>query len=67
MTDTAAEHEYIYQHYVQPPHFTGEDGQANYPVIGAWVVGGRAVGFGVRESDGAITDGYCRFVPTVIR
>ena len=67
MTETAAEHEYIYQQYVQPPNFTGDAGEPNYPIIGAWVVGGRAVGFGVRESDGAITDGYCRFVPTVLR
>lgn len=28
--------------------------------------GGRSVGFGVRASDGAMTDGYCRFVPTVL-
>lgn len=67
MSATATESEYIYQSYMQPPCYTGDAGEPNYPVIGAWVVGGMSVGFGVRESDGAITDGYCRFVPTVLK
>ncbi|MDY3049687.1 MAG: glutathionylspermidine synthase family protein [Rothia sp. (in: high G+C Gram-positive bacteria)] len=67
MTATAREDEYIYQQYVHPPSFSGQDQSVHYPVLGAWVVGGKAMAFGVRESDGAITDGYCRFVSTVLR
>lgn len=33
------------------------------PVLGSWVVGGRAAGLGLRESDGPITDDGSRFVP----
>lgn len=66
MTSTASDSEYIYQAYTQPPALPGPDGKPNYPVIGAWVVGGASVALGIRESDGAITDGYCRFVPTVL-
>lgn len=38
----------------------------NRPVLGAWVVDGESVGVGIRESDGYITDYFCRFVPNVI-
>ena len=34
-----------------------------YPVIGSWVVGGRAVGIGIREDDTPITRDTSRFVP----
>jgi glutathionylspermidine synthase len=38
----------------------------NRPVLGCWVVDGESVGVGIRESDGYITDYYCRFVPSII-
>jgi hypothetical protein len=36
------------------------------PGTRAWVVDGESVGVGIRESDGYITDYFCRFVPNVI-
>lgn len=50
-----------YQQWAELPVYDG-----NYAVLGTWVVGGRAAGLGVRESDGPITDGRARFVPHVI-
>ncbi len=38
----------------------------NRPVLGCWVVDGESVGVGIRESDGYITDYFCRFVPNII-
>ncbi|MCU1632460.1 MAG: glutathionylspermidine synthase [Micrococcaceae bacterium] len=38
----------------------------NRPVLGSWVVDGESVGVGIRESDGYVTDYFCRFVPNVI-
>jgi glutathionylspermidine synthase len=37
-----------------------------YPVLGSWIVGGKAAGLGIRE-DGLITGNRARFVPHVIR
>lgn len=37
--------------------------QGNYAVIGAWVVGDRAAGIGLREDDTPITTDAARFVP----
>lgn len=37
-----------------------------YPVLGSWIVGGRAAGLGIRE-DGLITGNAARFVPHIIR
>ncbi|OYZ26204.1 MAG: glutathionylspermidine synthase, partial [Novosphingobium sp. 16-62-11] len=37
-----------------------------YPVLGSWIVGGKAAGLGIRE-DGLITANGARFVPHVIR
>ncbi|HEX9226379.1 MAG TPA: glutathionylspermidine synthase family protein [Arthrobacter sp.] len=42
------------------------DFDGNRPVLGAWVVDGESVGVGIRESDGPITDYFCRFVPNTI-
>lgn len=42
------------------------DFDGNRPVLGSWTVGGESVGVGIRESDGPVTDYYCRFVPNVI-
>ena len=48
----------IYQKYVALPDFDG-----NHPVLGAWVIGGRAAGLGIRESTNLITNSEARFVP----
>lgn len=52
---------YIFQEYCKPQSFSG-----NYPVIGSWMVGGKSVGIGIRESDTMITDNRSRFVPHVV-
>jgi glutathionylspermidine synthase len=38
-----------------------------YALIGSWVIGGEAVGMGIRESDHLITDDRSRFVPHLFR
>lgn len=48
----------IYQKYVELPDFDG-----NHPVLGTWVIGGRAAGLGIRESTNLITNTKARFVP----
>ena len=48
----------VYQAYA--PLYQSAGGHA---VLGAWVVGDRAAGLGVREDDGAITRDGSRFVP----
>ena len=58
---------YVFQEYVQIPNFQDEQGRPNYPVLGSWVVDGESFGVGIRESDGPITDYYCRFVPNIIK
>lgn len=35
----------------------------NYPIIGAWMVGGQAVGMGIREDQGPLTGNGSSFVP----
>ncbi len=52
---------YVYQR-------RAELAQANgvFAVLGVWVVGGKACGLGVRESDGPITTNLARFVPHLI-
>ena len=52
---------WCYQQYHSLPDFDG-----NHPVLGLWVVDGESVGCGIRESDGPITDYFCRFVPNTI-
>jgi glutathionylspermidine synthase len=52
---------WCYQAWYPLPDFDG-----NRPVLGAWVVDGESVGVGIRESDGPITDYFCRFVPNTI-
>jgi glutathionylspermidine synthase len=51
----------IVQALCPPPHLDGHG-----PVIGSWVVGGRACGMGIREDDTPITGDLSRFVPHVI-
>lgn len=52
---------WCYQQYHPLPSYEG-----NHPVLGLWVVDGESVGCGIRESDGPVTDYYCRFVPNTI-
>jgi len=52
---------WCFQQYHALPDFDG-----NHPVLGLWVVDGESVGCGIRESDGPITDYFCRFVPNTI-
>lgn len=52
---------WCYQAWNPLPDFDG-----NHAVLGCWVVDGESVGVGIRESDGYITDYFCRFVPNVI-
>lgn len=57
---------YVYQDLYPLPNFQDSKGRDNHAVLGCWTVGGESVGVGIRESDGLITDAYCRFVPNVI-
>lgn len=63
-----------YRHIQDPKHTEGQalvyqqhtplgsfDGA--HPVLGAWVIQGRAAGLGIRESDGPVTDAGARFLP----
>lgn len=56
-THTAGQ-ELVYQQYVELPDLDG-----HHPVLGTWVIGGRAAGLGVRESHELITNTRARFVP----
>ncbi len=56
----------VYQRYCQIPAFVDSAGALHYPVLGIWLIDGETWGVGVRESDGPITDYYCRFVPNLI-
>lgn len=47
---------------LQPlPDFAG-----NRPVLGSWVVAGKAAGMGIREGREAVTTDRARFLPHVI-
>jgi glutathionylspermidine synthase len=52
---------FVYQALHKLPCFHG-----NYPVIGSWIIGGKAAGMGIRESRSPITDNLSRFVPHAI-
>jgi len=52
---------YIFQQFAPLPNY-GEV----FPVIGSWIVGGKAAGIGIRESDGLVTGNLSRFVPHVV-
>jgi len=49
---------FVFQKLHKLPEFDG-----NYPVIGSWIIGGKASGIGIRESASPITDNLSRFVP----
>ncbi|MDR2254461.1 MAG: glutathionylspermidine synthase family protein [Arthrobacter sp.] len=57
--------ERVFQQYHELPNFPGLAG-ANHPVLGSWIVNQESFGVGIRESDGPITDYYCRFAPNLI-
>jgi glutathionylspermidine synthase len=49
---------FVYQRYAPPRPFDG-----HYPVLGAWIVNGKACGMGIREDDDVITRNTSRFLP----
>jgi glutathionylspermidine synthase len=49
---------FVHQSYHELPTFGGR-----YPVIGSWLVAGRAAGLGIREDSTPITQDTSRFVP----
>ncbi|PMR69928.1 glutathionylspermidine synthase family protein [Halomonas heilongjiangensis] len=51
----------VLQAWCPPPEMGGQ-----YPIIGSWIVGGKPVGMGLREDQGAITRDSSRFVPHAI-
>lgn len=55
---TYGEEGFVHQAWAELPGFSGR-----YPVLGSWVVGGRAVGLGIREDATPITRDTSRFVP----
>ncbi|MET3807982.1 glutathionylspermidine synthase [Nakamurella sp. UYEF19] len=55
----------IRQAYAPLPNFEGLDGP-HHPVLGVWMVDGEAVGLGLRESAGLITDNQSFFAPHCI-
>lgn len=57
---------FVYQEFFPLENHPGEDGKSNYPILGSWVVNGESAGVGIRESDGLLTDYYCRFVPNIV-
>ena len=53
---------WVHQAWAPPPCVDDR-----YPVIGSWLVGGRACGIGIREDDTPITRDTSRFVPHLFR
>jgi glutathionylspermidine synthase len=53
---------FVYQAYQPLPAF-----DRNYPVVGAWMVGDKCRGMGIREDDTPITRNSSRFVPHLFR
>lgn len=53
---------YIYQQYIEWQPVDGK-----YPMLGVWMVGNDAVGLGIREDDGPITQNNSRFIPHVVK
>jgi glutathionylspermidine synthase len=49
---------FVYQRYAPPHLFAGR-----YPILGAWIVNGKACGMGIREDDSVITRNTSRFLP----
>ena len=49
---------YVYQEYLPLVSFDGA-----YPILGSWIIGGRACGLGIREDKNLITGNNSHFVP----
>ena len=58
--------EYGAEGYVYQRDANIQNQEGKYAVVGSWIIGQKASGIGVRESDGPITDNLSRFVPHVI-
>ncbi|APT84089.1 hypothetical protein CAQU_02265 [Corynebacterium aquilae DSM 44791] len=56
----------VYQEFIPTPTYPTTTDDTYKPVIGAWVIGGQCVGFGIRETTGPVTDYYCQFTPLVV-
>ena len=52
---------HVYQAFDPLPEFDG-----HRPALGAWIVGDAAVGLGIRESVGLVTDDSAAFVPHIV-
>ena len=53
---------FIYQAYHPLPNFSA-NGEANYMVVGSWIIGDVAAGIGIREDESPITKNTSRFLP----
>ncbi len=53
---------FVYQAYHPLPNFS-TNGEANYMVVGSWIIGDEAAGIGIREDESPITKNTSRFVP----
>lgn len=63
----ASDENFVYQEFIDIKNFPGARSENNYPILGSWVVGGRSVGVGVRESSDRITGWDARFVPHIVK
>lgn len=61
-TGEYGEEGFIFQQLYKLPDFDGYR-----PVIGSWIIGDRAAGIGIRETNSLVTDNFSRFVPHVIQ
>jgi glutathionylspermidine synthase len=61
-TGDYGEEGYVYQAYHPIPNFAA-NGEANYMVVGSWIVGDEAAGIGIREDESPITKNTSRFLP----
>ena len=52
---------FIYQEMFPLPDFNGK-----HPVIGSWIIGGKACGMGIREDDSLVTKNTSHFIPHFI-
>ena len=53
---------FVYQAYHPLPNFSAND-EANYMVVGSWIIGDEAAGIGIREDESPITKNTSRFLP----
>lgn len=57
--------EYDEEHIIYQQYIEWEPIDGCYPMIGVWMVGEDAVGVGIREDDGPVTQNNSRFIPHV--